>query len=46
MESSWREERGGDYSRTIVCPGCGAELCNTRWPDHFRSSACEGGDQS
>ena len=35
---------GGDMSETVVCPGCGDEVCNTRWPRHYRSEDCESGE--
>lgn len=43
MSGDWRVKNGGDQSSTMVCPGCGKEISNTRWPDHFRSDACDGG---
>jgi len=28
----------GDQSRTVICPACGQEVVNTRFPDHLRGS--------
>jgi hypothetical protein len=40
------EVAGGDQTETVTCPGCGAEICNTRWPIHFRGENCESGGES
>ena len=41
--SSHHKDLGGDQSETVECPFCGDEMSNTRWADHVRSDACNGG---
>jgi len=32
---------GGDMSEMLVCPMCGSEVINTRWPRHVHGEDCE-----
>jgi len=32
---------GGDMSKMVACPVCGAEIVNTRRPQHMGSADCE-----
>lgn len=39
----WRP--GGDQTTEVECPFCGAEMANSRLPQHIGSDACPGGGE-